>query len=335
MVLFPRKGDQLRAHSVFFQASQVRDKDIGITSGMGVSRASGSSVTIAAGYYKYNNAIGSYAGTTLTGVPAAGSGKHRYDIVVFDCSTASAKYIQGSEDIPSPYPGGFLNNLVPSPPEIESEAQIILAVYKVTSAGIPDENQGKYCVSGVANIQVALNDTLGVTGGNSHKTRHQSGGADAIKIDDLAAGDDNTDLNASTTKHGLMQKYPGTPQALKGDGTWLTRYFEIDFPFGNGSDVIENYETRECSVPINCKIIRMDLWEVGRIAGSAKSSVYIHNLGADRGSAVLSLNIAAGNTYNTATGLSTPVSANKIIRADAGITTTAKHLVLRLVCEAT
>jgi hypothetical protein len=169
----------------------------------------------------------------------------------------------------------------------------------------------------------------------AHAARHVSGGADAIKIDDLAAGDDNTDLNASTSKHGLMQKYPNTAQALKGDGTWLTRYFEIDFPFGNGSDVIEDYETRECSVPINCKIIRMDLWEVGLNAGYALSSIYIHDLGADKGSIVLSLEIAAGNTYNTATGLSIPVSANKIIRADAGITTTAKHLVLRLVCEAT
>jgi hypothetical protein len=169
----------------------------------------------------------------------------------------------------------------------------------------------------------------------THANRHQWGGADAVKLDDLAAPDDNTDLNASTSKHGLMQKYPNTAQALKGDGSWLTRYFEIDFPFGNGQDVIENFETRECSVPVNCKIVRMDLWEVGLNAGYAKSSVYIHDLGADKGSIVLNLEIAAGNTYNTATGLSTPVSANKIIRADAGITTTAKHLVLRLVCEAT
>jgi hypothetical protein len=334
MVLFPRKGDQLRAHSVFFQASQVRDKDIGITSGMGVSRASGSSVTIAAGYYKYNNAIGSYAGTTLTGVPAAGSGKHRYDIVVFDCSTASAKYIQGSEDIPSPYPGGFLNNLVPSPPEIESEAQIILAVYKVTSAGIPDENQGKYCVSGVANIQVALNDTLGVTGGNSHKTRHQSGGADAIKIDDLAAGDDNTDLNASTTKHGLMQKYPNTAQALKGDGSWITRYFEIDFPFGNRQDVIE-YQIQEFAVPVNCKITRVDFWEVGQIVGGITCDLYIHNIGAARGSVVKHFAISPGYSYSTESGLNTSVSAHKVIRAEVGNTTTAKQVVVRLFCEAT
>jgi hypothetical protein len=144
-----------------------------------------------------------------------------------------------------------------------------------------------------------------------------------------------TGLTVGTAANNLVQ-LDGNAKLPAVDGSQLTgRVFEIDFPFGNGSDVIENYETRECSVPINCKIIRMDLWEVGLNAGSAQSAVYIHDLGADKGSAVLNLSIAAGNTYNTATGLSTPVSANKIIRADAGITTTAKHLVLRLVCEAT
>ena len=144
-----------------------------------------------------------------------------------------------------------------------------------------------------------------------------------------------TGLTVGTAANNLVQ-LDGSAKLPAVDGSQLTgRVFEIDFPFGNGSDVIENYETRECSVPINCKIIRMDLWEVGLNAGSAQSAVYIHDLGADTGSIVLKLEIAAGNTYNTATGLSTPVSANKIIRADAGITTTAKHLVLRLVCEAT
>ena len=57
----------------------------------------------------------------------------------------------------------------------------------------------------------------------AHAARHASGGADAIKIDDLAAGDDNTDLNASTTKHGLMQKYPNTAQALNRVTTEINR----------------------------------------------------------------------------------------------------------------
>lgn len=42
-----------------------------------------------------------------------------------------------------------------------------------------------------------------------------------IKLDDLAEPDDNTDLDASTSKHGLMQKYPGgTTTFLRADGSF-------------------------------------------------------------------------------------------------------------------
>lgn len=51
----------------------------------------------------------------------------------------------------------------------------------------------------------------GVSGGTAaHATSHQSGGTDAIKLDDLAATDDNTDLDASAAKHGLMPKWTST-----------------------------------------------------------------------------------------------------------------------------
>jgi hypothetical protein len=41
------------------------------------------------------------------------------------------------------------------------------------------------------------------------------------KLDDLAAPDDNTDLDASTSKHGLMKKFPGgTVNFLREDGTF-------------------------------------------------------------------------------------------------------------------
>ena len=39
-----------------------------------------------------------------------------------------------------------------------------------------------------------------------HEASHESGGGDPIKLDDLAAPDDNTDLNTSNAKHGLMKK---------------------------------------------------------------------------------------------------------------------------------
>lgn len=54
-----------------------------------------------------------------------------------------------------------------------------------------------------------------------HSGAHGAGGVDPIKLDDLAAPDDNTDLNASTTKHGLLLKLGGgTANFLRADGTW-------------------------------------------------------------------------------------------------------------------
>lgn len=51
-----------------------------------------------------------------------------------------------------------------------------------------------------------------------------------IKLDDLGTPDDNTDLNASTTRHGLLRKLSGTAsEFLAGDGTWAT-------PAGSGSN---------------------------------------------------------------------------------------------------
>ena len=54
-----------------------------------------------------------------------------------------------------------------------------------------------------------------------HATQHQSGGGDEIKLDDLEPPDDNTDLNASTSKHGLLPKLGGgTVNYFRADGTW-------------------------------------------------------------------------------------------------------------------
>lgn len=64
------------------------------------------------------------------------------------------------------------------------------------------------------------NYTLEETG---HASKHLSGGSDAIKLDDLATPDDNTDLNASAARHGLLPKLSGSASDfLKGDGTWGT-----------------------------------------------------------------------------------------------------------------
>ncbi len=43
-----------------------------------------------------------------------------------------------------------------------------------------------------------------------------------VKLDDLAAPDDNTDLDFSTTKHGLTSKGTNVGDFLKDDGSWAT-----------------------------------------------------------------------------------------------------------------
>ena len=168
----------------------------------------------------------------------------------------------------------------------------------------------------------------------THANRHQWGGADAVKLDDLAAPDDNTDLNASTSKHGLMQKYPNTAQALKGDGSWLTRYFEIDFPFGNGSDVIETGQVQEVGVPINCLINRIDLWEVGLISSSFVSSFYIRDIGSAIPDSAYEVRYDE-TTYRIMTGLGININAHKILGIKVTGIDLAKQVVVRLFCEAT
>jgi hypothetical protein len=72
----------------------------------------------------------------------------------------------------------------------------------------------------------------------AHKTSHQSGGSDAIKLDDLSAPDDNTDLNVSTSTHGLFPKLPGgTTNYWREDGTWQAPAAGSGSPGGSDTQV--------------------------------------------------------------------------------------------------
>ena len=67
---------------------------------------------------------------------------------------------------------------------------------------------------------IKLSD-LGGSSVPAHHATHESGGSDAIKLDDLAAPDDTTDLNVSTAKHGLTPKAPNDANKyLDGTGAW-------------------------------------------------------------------------------------------------------------------
>jgi len=99
--------------------------------------------------------------------------------------------------------------------DIDNEVEVLLLA--PPTHGDSHEHEGTDEIS-VAGLSGELADAQTP---KAHKTSHQSVGSDAIKIDDLAAPDDNTDLNASTEKHGLCPKAPNdTSKFLRGDMTW-------------------------------------------------------------------------------------------------------------------
>lgn len=57
----------------------------------------------------------------------------------------------------------------------------------------------------------------------AHATDHEAGGGDPIQLDDLAAPSDNTDLDASTSAHGLLKKLSNVAtEYMDGTGNWST-----------------------------------------------------------------------------------------------------------------
>jgi hypothetical protein len=55
----------------------------------------------------------------------------------------------------------------------------------------------------------------------NHADKHKSAGADAIKLDELAAPTDVSTLNSTVSAHGLLPKLGGgTTNFLRADGTW-------------------------------------------------------------------------------------------------------------------
>lgn len=66
---------------------------------------------------------------------------------------------------------------------------------------------------------------------STHAVNHKSGGSDTIKLDELAAPTDITTLDASTSAHGLMMKYPGgTTNFLRSDGTFAAPTASVTDP---------------------------------------------------------------------------------------------------------
>jgi len=157
------------------------------------------------------------------------------------------------------------------------------------------------------------------------------------KLDDLAAPDDNTDLDASTSAHGLMAKYPNTQQRLKGTGAWADPIFGVNFPFGNGAAVL-TAEAKTIRIPIASKITKAYIRSLdtdGALkTGSITITIYVHDYNAAIGSSVDSFALASASSF-AETGLSITVAAGKYITAITSGITTCEQVVLDLELEAT
>lgn len=171
----------------------------------------------------------------------------------------------------------------------------------------------------------------------------------ALKLDDLATPDDNTDLNATTVHHGLLPKLSGDAnQALKGDGTWATvasgspdpvvvsEAYSVDFfpatAFSNNDYTLIASSTA-IAVPVNTQVQYLDLsgtdtldFQVYVNAGIAGSQVALQ-VSTDEGSTWLWLNNTSG-----ATAPASPSTAGAISTATAGLKrlSVAVHSSLRL-----
>lgn len=153
----------------------------------------------------------------------------------------------------------------------------------------------------------------------AHATSHQAGGSDGIKLDDLVAPDDNTDLNASTTAHGLQAKLPNdATKFANGVGGYTV-------PPGTGAwAVISNTDTGAQNnwAPAGLSGNTLIEWNgasdaafTGLAGGTAGQLVTVKNITAAKIATFAHLvTSSAGNQFtNYATSAATPIAAGGTI----------------------
>lgn len=113
------------------------------------------------------------------------------------------------------------SNYTAATPDVEAhlagvDAVLASAHAAVTLVGTPDylTITGQEITRNAVDLAADVTGMLPVANGGT-------GGTALPKLDDLAAPDDNTDLNATTLVHGLLPKLGGgTTNFLRADGTW-------------------------------------------------------------------------------------------------------------------
>jgi hypothetical protein len=227
------------------------------------------------------------------------------------------------------------------PAEADIAATIHAATSKETPAdadelGLVDSAASYYLKKLTwANLKTALNTIYALSGHNHTGVYLPS----ATKLDDLGAPDDNTDLNVSTSKHGLFPKLPNTAQRFRGDGNWVTPAFSAMFVFGDGSAVLSGQQVNN-KIPIASKIVAAEVTSRDAtgdlLSGSVTCTIYIHdyNANADSVSASDTFALASASSMRE-TGLDIAVAAGKRITCVISGITTCKQVDLTLDLEAT
>lgn len=121
-----------------------------------------------------------------------------------------------SGDLSGTYPGptvvGLQGNLLPT----SLAAKFIRR--KADDSGWEKVGYGSAANTVTEGSDARLSDARTPTG---HHASHESGGSDPVKLDDLAAPDDTTDLDVSTSRHGLAPKLPNdATKYLDGTGAY-------------------------------------------------------------------------------------------------------------------
>lgn len=201
------------------------------------------------------------------------------------------------------------------------------AVWKSTTAGATDANAVHVNVSSeisaitakatpVAADYVLIEDSAASNAKKSVLLQNLGLG---IKLDDTAAPDDNTDNNATTSKHGLLPKLGGgTTNFLRADGTWAAPSGASDITVTGVNSGTATIGTANTFTAVNIKthdtsnpeITAASLTEpadgviFGTIAGSATGTVYLpgYHAGVDTNTSYVEGNLYYMNGANPVTG---------------------------------
>lgn len=159
-----------------------------------------------------------------------------------------------------------------------------------------------------------------------------------VKLDDLQSPDDNTDLNVSTSAHGLMPKLPNlAAQFINGQGSWKTLQAAVNLIIGDGSNAITSGVKAYLAIPDDLEIVSATLLAdaSGSIVIDIKKAAYADwpTSTSIVASAKPTLSSAQKSQDSTLTGWTKNLTAGDILEVVVDSATTVKQVTLALICK--